>query len=235
MRFLHTKVRSRIEKWGDKWEKHVYGTPINQEDMAVTLLAFSFNVLHGIELTLNKPLSASDQSDYLHLWRYIGWLMGLDDDRNPCAGTVEEARIVLESIIMHQLEPNELSQRVAAHLLNTPHPNGAEPDFERRVELGRIYLGAELSSALALPEYGWFASFRARAEFWMLRLYSVAGSVPVVGTRVMQLNRWMTTFFLKKMTVKNPSWELNEEFSAAKPPLSQAAATAAGSKCPVSF
>ena len=62
--------------------------PINQEDMAVTLLAFSFNVLHGIELTLNKPLSATDQSDYLHLWRYIGWLMGVEDDRNPCAGTV---------------------------------------------------------------------------------------------------------------------------------------------------
>jgi hypothetical protein len=25
------------------------------------------------------------QEAYLHLWRYIGWLMGVDDDCNPCA------------------------------------------------------------------------------------------------------------------------------------------------------
>jgi hypothetical protein len=62
--------------------------------MAVTLLAFSFNVLHGIELTLGRPLPASEQADYLHLWRYIGWLMGLDERRNPCNGTVVRRSLV---------------------------------------------------------------------------------------------------------------------------------------------
>jgi hypothetical protein len=62
--------------------------------------------------------------------------MGVDDKRNPCTGTVAEARVVLESIIMHQLEPDELSKAVAVHLLKTPHPNGAPADFDRRVALG---------------------------------------------------------------------------------------------------
>lgn len=234
VRFLHTKVRSRIKKWGDRWEKEVYGVPINQEDMAVTLLAFSFNVLHGIELTLDRPLSAADQSDYLHLWRYIGWLMGLDDARNPCAGTVEEARVVLESIIMHQLEPDELSQKVAAHLLNTPHPNGADPDYPRRVELGRLYLGIELSKALALPEYGWGARFRASAEFWTLRVYSWAGSLPVIGTCVLQFNKWVTSLFLSRITPKNRTWALKEEYSASSPPPLYTATEEAASKCPMS-
>jgi hypothetical protein len=40
------------------WDTLLFGVPINQEDMAVTLLAFSVNVIDGIELVQGWPLYA---------------------------------------------------------------------------------------------------------------------------------------------------------------------------------
>jgi len=136
VRFLHAKVRARIMA-KPTWDTGRFGVPINQEDLAATLLAFSFNVLHGIERSLGRPLSLEDQESYLHLWRLIGWLMGIEDDTNPCSATVLDARTILESIIMHQLEPTDASRATAQNLLKVPHPNGAQADYARRVELAR--------------------------------------------------------------------------------------------------
>ena len=57
--------------------------------MGATLLAFSYNVLVGIELIGGTPLSQQQQEDYLALWRYIGWLLGVDSKTlDPCRDTV---------------------------------------------------------------------------------------------------------------------------------------------------
>lgn len=57
--------------------------------MGATLLAFSYNVLVGIELIGGAPLPQEQQDDYLALWRYIGWLLGVDSTTlDPCRDTV---------------------------------------------------------------------------------------------------------------------------------------------------
>jgi len=71
VRALHAKVRRRLRASGD-WNLERDGVPINQEDMAATLLAFSANVLLGIEIVAGRPLPAAEQRDYLALWRYLG-------------------------------------------------------------------------------------------------------------------------------------------------------------------
>ena len=87
VRTLHAKVRrsllqSKREKSDGQsislWNVEKNGIPINQEDMAATLLAFSVNVLLGIELIAGKALPETEQRDYLALWRYLGWLLGVD-------------------------------------------------------------------------------------------------------------------------------------------------------------
>lgn len=91
VRLLHAKVRRSILKQGrnrqqqkrqshrplEQWDVKEYGVPINQEDMAATLLAFSINVIMGIEFVAGRPLSRENERDYLALWRYIGWLLGI--------------------------------------------------------------------------------------------------------------------------------------------------------------
>ena len=59
--------------------------------MAATLLAFSYNVLVGIELIGGTPLPRQQQEDYLALWRYIGWLLGVDSTAlDPCRDPVRD-------------------------------------------------------------------------------------------------------------------------------------------------
>ena len=80
VRALHGKVRQSILQTNGtrQWDTKEYGIPINQEDMAATLLAFSVNVILGFEVIAGVPMSDQQQMDYLALWRYIGWLLGID-------------------------------------------------------------------------------------------------------------------------------------------------------------
>jgi ER-bound oxygenase mpaB/B'/Rubber oxygenase, catalytic domain len=86
VRLLHAKVRfalrhrqeDRASSSKEPWNSNLYGVPINQEDLAATLLAFSYNSLLGIEFVLGTPLSMQDQEDFLHFWRHVGWLLGVE-------------------------------------------------------------------------------------------------------------------------------------------------------------
>jgi len=145
VRLLHAKVRRRLMSASGKrqWNTHHLGVPINQEDMAATLLAFSTNSLLGCEMMLGRALPVQDRLDYLALWRYLGWLLGVetgDDNRNvdindpkqqqpqpldPCgpgwyepkANPLEHSYSIFQSIIFHSLHPDASSVRIAHHLL----------------------------------------------------------------------------------------------------------------------
>lgn len=143
VRHLHARVRRSIlnSKTLD-WDTTEFGIPINQEDMGATVLAFSVNVLVGIEFIGGKALSEDDQHDYLALWRYLSWLLGVEisfDDTvkknhlpplDPCGGKkagelaraepdpIAHSYSLLESIIFHLLNPTDISKKVASHLLD---------------------------------------------------------------------------------------------------------------------
>jgi len=113
VRALHAKVRRRLLRrgggaepsgggggaggggdggGGGRWDVETYGVPINQEDMAATLLAFSYNVLVGVEAIRGEELPAAEQAAFLHLWRYMGHLLGVAEAHNPCAGGMPLAK-----------------------------------------------------------------------------------------------------------------------------------------------
>ncbi|CAB9518710.1 Conserved hypothetical protein [Seminavis robusta] len=143
VRLLHAKVRRQLllRKGGRQWDTKNLGIPINQEDMAATLLAFSTNALLGAEMLLGRPLPLSERLDYLALWRYLGWLLGVDvnddiddDDASaapkrraldPCGpgwliaspDPMAHSYAVFQSIIMHALHPDSSSVQIAHHLL----------------------------------------------------------------------------------------------------------------------
>jgi hypothetical protein len=76
VRVLHAKVRRALLAH-KQWNLPEYGVPLNQQDMAVTLLAFSVNALLGVEMVLGFALSKREQLAYLAYWRYLGWLLGV--------------------------------------------------------------------------------------------------------------------------------------------------------------
>ena len=142
VRILHAKVRRTLLQQ-KKWDVDQYGIPINQEDMAATLLAFSINALDGVEFVGGMAVPKQDQEDYLALWRYIGWILGVytshDDDKAlPCTTTTPlppsldpcgpgwyekypspllHSRHLLQSMLLHLLHPDESSVSVSHHIL----------------------------------------------------------------------------------------------------------------------
>ena len=142
VRVLHAKVRHALMRKQGKgrWDLNKFGVPINQEDMAATLLAFSVNTIVGIEFVAGVELTDREKTDYLALWRYIGWLLGVEtiqeertkeepsiaslpplDPCGPGMGVKPDAIVhsfsLLQSILFHILDPDESSIEISHHLL----------------------------------------------------------------------------------------------------------------------
>lgn len=181
VRALHAKVRRSILKSSKNWDIDLLGIPINQEDMAATLLAFSVNVLNGIEFIAGRPLDYQSQADYLALWRYIGWIIGVESyEKNvtlkspnfkfstksplkpidPCGtrpysidSSLIHSRATLESIIIHLMEPNETSIQIAHHLLSVGGSKTNSFSCLYRHLMCRWYIGNDLADALQLEQF----------------------------------------------------------------------------------
>ena len=195
VRALHARVRRRLLR-STTFDVSTNGVPINQEDMAATLLAFSYNVLVGLELLRGEPLPPAEQEAYLHMWRYIGHLLGVRDGCNPCARDVPYAKAFLESIVVHLLQPDDLSVRVAHHLLRAPAAAAASSeskvhrDFVRNAQLTRLLVGDELGDALCLP----FVPEARRAVRWRLRMvraYTRLCDTWLLGAVLTECHRWL--------------------------------------------
>ena len=76
VRLIHASIRSFLHHLS--WDVAELGQPINQEDMAGTLLAFSLQTIEGLEI-LGLKMEEADKDAYLHLWNVVGYIMGIDE------------------------------------------------------------------------------------------------------------------------------------------------------------
>lgn len=76
VRAMHALVNATFEP---RWDSERWGLPINQSDQASTLGLFDGVLVIGAR-ALGVPLSRRDAGDLMHLWKYVGWLMGVHDD-----------------------------------------------------------------------------------------------------------------------------------------------------------
>lgn len=85
VRLIHASIRyfiknPNLNKTG--WDVEEYGEPINQQDMAGTLMSFAALILKGLD-QLNISLTSTEQDAYMHCWRIVGHVMGVDEDLIP--------------------------------------------------------------------------------------------------------------------------------------------------------
>lgn len=76
VRLMHALVN---EVFTGRWDSDRFGLPINQTDQAGTLGLFDATVIIGCR-ALGVPLGRRERADLMHLWRYVGWLLGVDAD-----------------------------------------------------------------------------------------------------------------------------------------------------------
>ncbi len=82
VRLIHASIRHflKSQKYNPiGWDAQKLGEPINQEDLAGTLMSFSPLILSGLA-QLNIKLSQEQTHAYSHCWQVFGHLIGLRDD-----------------------------------------------------------------------------------------------------------------------------------------------------------
>jgi hypothetical protein len=192
VRLMHAHVRRMILKtgrWNDDW-----GAPINQHDMLGTSLLFSVAVLQGLR-TLGVRIPAGAADAYMQLWRFSGWLIGMEPEL--LVATEAEGERVVEVIAATQADPDEDSHSLTRALLDAPVRLATTPrEIERARRLRqfssamcRELIGDARADALGVPGNTWRFSLpimrRLVSSVELVRERVPFGDVPAVwaGTR----------------------------------------------------
>jgi len=145
VRLLHAFVRRHVRRGFDT---DALGEPVNQADMLHTLLLFSHVLVRGIE-TLGAHVSDDEKESFLHLWRYAGFMLGVDERNLP--RTREEEAHVYALIREAEYTPDDGSRRLAHAVLKAL---AGEPPFfltERALhEVARRLVGDALADDMHL-------------------------------------------------------------------------------------
>jgi hypothetical protein len=99
VRLIHAQVRRLLLESG-RWRDDAWGAPINQCHMAGTNLMFSVGVLDGLS-RLGYRFEPVEREALVHLWRYAGYLLGVDPELLT-ADEIEGNRLLR---LMFEFEP----------------------------------------------------------------------------------------------------------------------------------
>jgi hypothetical protein len=155
VRLIHALVRRHLRGLPE-WDEATWGLPINQGDLQATNLAFSVVYLLSQRM-LGVIVTRAEARSVMHLWRYVGWLIGVDPAW--ACDTEEQGRIALYQNALSQAPADETSKVLGAALVDEPllhhyqnfpwlrgHWNRA-----KHLSIARAYLGAQIMETLGLP------------------------------------------------------------------------------------
>jgi hypothetical protein len=159
VRLMHAAVRHLVQNDPARpWNTRELGVPINQEDLAATLMTFSFVVLTALQ-RMGIDVPAEQQEAYLYAWRSIGAIMGVD--RRLVPRDMNEAAALTKMIAARQIVGSDQGAQLAASLvegLEAQMPRG----FEGFIASGmRFFLekdaitGRDVAALLKLPPADW--------------------------------------------------------------------------------
>jgi hypothetical protein len=187
VRLMHAFVRDKLLRSG--WDASRWGMPINQADMAGTVLSFSVTYLMGLRM-LGFVVSSAEREALIHFWRYAGRLLGVSEALLPA--TERESLRLLWLAAATQTGPDDDGRALARALLGVPDAYGHEgfvgellARFDVRFCAGftRSFIGDSAADDLGLPDTPWKYAFLAFAGANLcgevLRLASpAAGRIP---------------------------------------------------------
>jgi hypothetical protein len=81
-RLIHSYARLKLKQHYKDWDYETMGEPLNLWDMTATSNGFSLVYLHGL-FKLGMDMSAEEELGVFHLWKYIGYLLGIPPEILP--------------------------------------------------------------------------------------------------------------------------------------------------------
>jgi ER-bound oxygenase mpaB/B'/Rubber oxygenase, catalytic domain len=152
VRLMHAAVRQLIEDHaGQKpglWDKN-WGKPINQEDLAGTMLSFSYVPLDPMR-RLGLPVADKDAEAYLHLWNVIAHLIGVQD--KMLVDGIDDATDLVETIRRRQFRASPEGRDMTAALMELLDEMTPLREFDQTIPpLIRHLIGDKYADMLDVP------------------------------------------------------------------------------------
>lgn len=177
VRIMHAQVRAMLLR-SDKWQKE-WGHPLNQADSMATILEFSSIFLMGLR-ALGFLFNKREREAVVHLWRYVGFIMGVDERILPtCEDDAMRAMYLMAATIPAS---DEDTCALGVALANAPLQFAGEDwlsrrwarvERELRIGYSRYILGDRAGDALGLPrtaaKYVWPAQIPLRLSLELVR------------------------------------------------------------------
>lgn len=177
VRMVHAMVRRHLPK-NPEWNNAEYGIPVNQIDMVATYLAFGPVMLMGMR-ALGIPVLPRESRAVMHLWKYAGWLMGVQDK-----WLVDDERaglVLLYQTYMTQSRPDWTSKELGHALSLEPldrtlpwlkdwprlHELRVKMLYQQHLSVTSLFFGKQQRRQLGLPEtvLPWFPLLTAGPRF----------------------------------------------------------------------
>lgn len=162
VRVMHAMVRRAVSR-DPRWRPADWGTPINQSDMAATALAFSLGMI-GPLIEIGMTLTPREREGIVHLWRYVGYIMGVEEALLP--ETYAQASALYSLLVRSQPDADDDSRSLSVALLGAgrealkdlPQPLGrwiADLDASVYAGFSRYIIGKSAADTLGIPDTGW--------------------------------------------------------------------------------
>ena len=159
-------VRRHVAALPD-WRGADWGLPINQTDMAATLVGALIAPSAG-GIGMGLLLSPADYAGIAHLTRYVGWLIGVDDEWLP--RDYRDGIRVLFHTLTALAQPDDSTRALAVPMAQDPmgwhfaNLSGIRRRLARAQHLSvtSAFLGPRAMRALGLPAYvlPWYPALR---------------------------------------------------------------------------
>jgi len=156
VRLMHALVNHRFRQ-GDLWDSEYWGLPINASDQAATLGLFDGALLVGAR-ALGVRITGAESRAVMHLWKYIGWLIGVEEDW--LVDTERERHRLNYHILLAQDDVTPAGGELANSILDAQaklHYEGPLTGLqalytrERLLSMLRLFLGRQGLRDLNLP------------------------------------------------------------------------------------
>ncbi len=115
IRLVHAMVRHHLHASGD-WDDQAWGVPINQTYSQLTITAGFLALPLRIAKDLGISYSRADLEAITHLWRWVGWVMGVDDELLPI--NYEDAQRIWRISQEFALRPHDDAKTLVRALLD---------------------------------------------------------------------------------------------------------------------
>lgn len=157
VRLIHAFVRRHVGALPD-WRVEDWGVPVNQTDMAATLIG-ALIAPPAASLAMGILTAPEDLDAVAHLTRYVGWLIGVEDEWLP--RSFRDGVRVLYHTLTALSAPDESTRQLAAPMADDPLAwhFGTLPTLRRRLARAQhlsvtsAFLGPRAMRMLGLPAF----------------------------------------------------------------------------------